>query len=325
LTNYQKSLRETRNKISAGKSIFLYPGQGSQKVGIGSDLYQSHAKARDLFDQADHILGFSLSRLCFEGPEEELQKDFNAQLAVYTLSCIITQVLRLHKVLPGIVSGYSSGFYAAAYAAGCFSFGAGLELVKKAGEILLDEGAKIDGAMAVIFGLPSENVARICEQVRDVEVAIRHTSTQNIISGIGSSVKKATELSLGEGAINAYVLPAATSYHSSFMKQSSIRLLREIEGIKLMNPRIPLVSYLSLKTVRNKTELRDIMAKQLSGPVLWVDLIRKLSSHYGGPFVEVGPGEAISRAVRWIDRNIEIVSTETNEKVLGVIKRSRVL
>lgn len=292
---------------------------------MGFDLYQSHAEARDVFDQADHVLGFSLSRLCFEGPEEELQEDLNAQLAVYTHSCIISKVLRLHKILPGIVSGYSSGFYAAAYAAGCFNFGAGLELVKRAGEILLDEGARIDGGMAVIFGLPIESVARICEEVGDVEVAIRHTSTQNIISGIGSSVKKAMKLSLSEGAINAYVLPAATSYHSSFMKQSSVRLLREIDGIELMNPRIPLVSYLSLKTVRDKTELRDIMAKQLSGPVLWVDLIRKLSSRYRGPFVEVGPGEVISRAVRWIDRNIEIVSTETNERVLGFIKRSRVL
>ncbi len=325
MTNYQKRLRETRKKISVDKPIFLYPGQGSQKVGMGYDLHQSHAKARELFDQADHILGFSLSRLCFEGPEEELQKDLNAQLAVYTLSCIITRVFRLHKILPGIISGYSSGFYAAAYAAGCFDFGAGLELVKRAGEILLEEGAKIDGGMAAIFGLPFENLARICTEVGDVEIAIRHTSTQNIISGIVSSVKKAMKLSLSEGAINAYVLPAATSYHSSFMQQSSVRLLREIDGIKLMNPRIPLVSYLSLKTVRDKSELRDIMAKQLSGPVLWVDLIRKLSRHYHRPFVEIGPGQVISRAVKWIDRNIEIVSTETNDRVLGVIKRSRVL
>ena len=325
MTNYQKRLRETRNKILADKPIFLYPGQGSQKVGMGFDLYQSHVEARELFDQADHVLGFSLSRLCFEGPEEQLNQDLNAQLAVYTLSCVITQILRLHKVLPGVVSGYSSGFYAAAYGAGCFNFSDGLELVKRAGEILLDEAGKIDGSMAVIFGLPIEKVARICEEVGDVEVAIRNTSTQSIVSGIGSSVEKATELSLSEGALDAYVLPVATSYHSSLMKQGSARLLREIKNIKLMNPRIPLVSYLSLESVRNKTELRDIMATQLSGPVLWVDLIKKLCAEYSGLFVEVGPGEVISRTVRWIDRNVEMASTATSESVLQTIERAKAL
>jgi [acyl-carrier-protein] S-malonyltransferase len=278
---------------------------------MGSDLYQCHAKAREVFEQADHNLGFSLSRLCFEGPEEELNQDLNAQLAVFTISCIVTDFLVANDISPGAVSGYSSGFYAAAYGAGCFDFADGLELVRRAGEILLEEGVKRDGSMAVIFGLSLEKVARICEKVGEVEVAIRNTS----------SVEKATELSLSEGALDAYILPAATSYHSSFMKQSSVRLVREIQDIKLKDPRIPLISYLSLEGVRNKTELRDIMATQLSGPVLWVDLIKKLSSEYSGLFVEVGPGEVISRTVKWIDRHLEIVSTATNERVLETIGR----
>lgn len=304
--------------------IFLYPGQGSQKVGMGFDLYKSHARAREVFALADHLLGFSLSRLCFKGPEEELNQDLNAQLAVYTVSCIITDVLRLHNVLPGVVSGYSSGFYAAVYGAGCFDFPDGLGLVKRAGEILLEEGEKIHGSMAVIFGLPVEKVASICQKVGDVEVAIRNTTTQNIISGTGSSVRKAAELSLSAGALDAYVLPAATSYHSSFMKQSSVRLLREIKDIKLRKPRIPLISYLSLESVRDKSELRHVMAAQLSGPVLWLDLIKKLSNSHTKLFLEVGPGEVITRTVRWINRNIEILNTTTNEKVLSVIERSRI-
>ncbi len=292
---------------------------------MGSDLYQCHAKAREVFEQADHNLGFSLSRLCFEGPAEELNQDLNAQLAVFTVSCIVTDLLVANDIPPDAVSGYSSGFYAAAYGAGCFDFADGLELVRRAGEILLEEGVKIDGSMAVIFGLPLAKVARICEKVGDVEVAIQNTSTQNVISGIGSSVEKATELSLSEGALDAYVLPAASSYHSSFMKQSSVRLVREIKDIKLKDPRIPLLSYLSLESVRNKSELRDVMVTQLSGPVLWVDLIKKLASEYSGLFVEVGPGEVISRTVRWIDRNLEMASTATNERLLKTIERSRSL
>jgi [acyl-carrier-protein] S-malonyltransferase len=292
---------------------------------MGFDLYQRHAKAKEVFEQADHNLGFSLSRLCFEGPAEELNQDLNAQLAVFTVSCIVTDLLVANDILPDAVSGYSSGFYAAAYGAGCFDFADGLELVRRAGEILLEEGVKIDGSMAVIFGLPLAKVARICEKVGDVEVAIRNTSTQNVISGIGSSVASATELSLSEGALDAYVLPAATSYHSSFMKQSSVRLVREIKDIKLKDPRIPIISYLSLQSVLNKTELRDVMATQLSGPVLWVDLIKKLSSEYSGVFVEVGPGEVISRTVRWIDRNLETASTATNQRLLKAIERARAL
>ena len=166
--------------------VFLYPGQGSQQVGMGLDLYHTHPEAREIFDQADHLLGFSLSRLCFEGPEEELNLDLNAQLAVYTVSCILTDVLRANNVLPDVVSGYSSGFYAAAYAADCFDFADGLHLVRRAGEILLDNGRKIDGAMAVIFGLSLEKVDSICQQVGAAEIAILNTPRQTIISGISS-------------------------------------------------------------------------------------------------------------------------------------------
>ena len=314
-----------KKKILADNPVFLYPGQGSQKVGMGSDLYQCHAKAREVFEQADQNLGFSLSRLCFEGPEEELNQDLNAQLAVFTVSCIVTDLLLANDISPAVVSGYSSGFYAAAYGAGCFDFANGLELVRRAGEILLEEGLKTEGSMAVIFGLPLEKVGRICEEVGDVEVAIRNTSTQNVISGLGSSVEKATQRSLREGALDAYVLPAATSYHSSFMEQSSVRLVREIKDIKLNDPRIPLISYLSLQSVRNKTELREIMANQLSGPVLWVDLIKKLSVEYSGLFLEVGPGEVISRTLRWIDRDVEMASTATNKRMLQAIERATAL
>ena len=119
------------------KLTFLFPGQNSQQVGMGFDFFQNYSIARQLFEQADHHLGFSLSRICFEGPEEDLNQDLNAQLAMYTVSCIITDVLKIFKVLPHMVSGYSSGFYAAAYAAGCFDFIQGLDIVRQAGEFLL--------------------------------------------------------------------------------------------------------------------------------------------------------------------------------------------
>jgi len=303
---------------------FLYPGQGSQQVGMGLDLYQTYPEAREIFDKANQLLGFSLSQLCFEGPEEELNRDLNAQLAVYTVSCIVTEVLRVHDVFPGKVSGYSSGFYAAAYAAGCFDFADGLLLVKRAGEILIDEGRKIDGSMAVIFGLSPEKVDSICQQVGNVHVAIHNTPQQIIISGIRSSVRKAMELSLNKGALDAYNISTATAYHSTFMQQSSARLLGEVKGDNLKDPQIPLFSYVLLESVPNKEELKKIMAAQLSGPVLWADLIKKLH-HNTILFIEVGPGEVISRTVKWVDRNIEIVNTDNQRRLLKLIESYRSL
>jgi [acyl-carrier-protein] S-malonyltransferase len=276
---------------------------------------------RQIFDRADRFLGFSLSRLCFEGPIEELNQDLNAQLAIYTLSCGLTEILKKQNIRPGAVAGYSSGFYAAAYAAGCFDFSYGLEIVWRAGKILLDEGRKINGSMAVIFGLPFKQVARICQQLKNAQVAIINTPRQIIISGLHASIKKAMELSLNAGALDAYILPVATAYHSGFMKQSRERFLNEIKNQYLKSPLVPLMSYFTLDYVNGQKELKEIMASQLSNPVLWVDLIRKLGHNNNRLLIEVGPGAVLFRTVRWIDRKFEIVITATEEGLKKAINR----
>lgn len=301
--------------------VFLYPGQGAQLVGMGFDLYQNYPVARQIFNQAEETLGLALSRLCFKGPEEELNRDLNAQLAVYTVSCILTEILRANNILPDRVSGYSSGFYAAAYAANCFDFSYGLYLVKRAGEILLEEGHKISGGMAVVFGLSPEKVKDICRQVGNVEVAILNTPRQIVISGIRSSINAAMELSLKEGALDVYPLPVATAYHSSLMQPGSERFGSAINAGNLKNPQVPVISYLSLERIANKKDLKKIMAAQLSGPVLWVDLIKGISNNGTRLLLEVGPGAVIFRTVKWIDRNIEVMSIATVERLNTVIEK----
>ena len=303
--------------------VFLYPGQGSQHVGMGLDLYEAYAEARRVFDQADQYLGFPLSRLCFEGSEEELNHDLNAQLAVYTVSCALTDILMNKKILPDAVAGYSSGFYAAAYAAGCCDFTYGLYLVKKAGEILLDEGTKFSGSMAVIFGLSSDEVKSICRRVGNVDVAIMNTPRQIVISGDQYSVKKAMDISLREEALDAYHLATATAYHSMFMGESSIRFLKEIDESYLKDPGVPLISYSSLDFLPSRDALKAIMAEQLHRPVLWIDVIKKLHDGTNNLFIEVGPGAVLFRTVRWIDRHIEIMVTGKGGNVTKVVERQK--
>jgi len=299
--------------------VFLYPGQGSQHVGMGQDLYQAYPRAKEIFDRADNVLGFSLSSLCFTGPEHELNKDLNAQLAVFTVSCIITDIFRSEEIIPDAVTGYSAGFYGAAYSAGCFDFKQGLEIVRTAGQILLEEGKKIDGAMAVIFGLSADEVDKLCRETGEINVAIFNTPRQIIVSGISSSVKTVIKKSLSAGALDAYPLNAATAYHSEFVSNSGPRLLDSIQKNALQDPEVPIFSYTTLKQSQSKQEVKETMAMQLSRPVRWMELIQLFRSNGMKLCVEVGPGAVLSRTVRWIDRNIEMMYTDPAKRLNNVL------
>jgi len=292
---------------------------------MGLDFYTAFPAARRMFDEADRFLGFSLSRLCFEGPEELLREDLNAQLAVYTVSCIITDILKAEHITPAAVSGYSSGFYAAAYGAGCFDFIRGLSIARRAGELILEAGRAHAGSLAVIFGLSVDEVEEVCRMAGQVEVAIRNTSRQTVISGLKKSVEKAMKLSREKGALDAYPLPVAAAYHSRFVQQSSLRFLQEMQEDGLRTPDIPLLSYLTLQPVSGPRELLTVMADQLSRSVFWVDVITQLRHAHKGQWFEVGPGAVIARTVRWIDRGIEVLNTATSAQCLDAVKHHTAL
>lgn len=287
---------------------------------MGRDLYERHEEARRIFDRADRILGFSLSGLCFEGPERELNHDLMAQLAVFTLGCALTAVLEKKNILPEASSGYSSGFYAAAYAAGCFDFDTGLTIVRRAGELLLDKTCRAKGGMAVIFGLPREKVEKICRETEGAEIAIVNTTRQIIISGTKSATKKAMAIALKEGALDAYSLSVAAPYHSSVMAPAGSLFLRELKAMKVQKPAIPLLSYHTLKRVSGAASLKMIMATQLSHPVLWADLMKTIHRP-GMLFIELGADKVIARTVRWIDRKIDIVSISNTRDMLQLAGR----
>ena len=287
---------------------------------MGHDLETNFPLASAYFDEARRVLGYSMRDLCLKGPEALLDQDVNAQLALYTLSCIVTHILKNENISPRICAGYSSGFYAAAHAAGCFDFATGLSIVKDAGEILIRESAHIDGGMAVIFGLSADHIRNLLKQVKDVEIAILNTPRQIIVSGINDHIRDLMDIAIKEGALDAHPLPVATAYHSRFMVSAGQRFLTAVKDRSFKAPRIPLYSYTTLAPVKEVDALCQTMAYQLSHPVLWVDLIKKLRHKHVRQMVEIGTGTMLTRSVRWIDRTIAMMNTDTADSIKRVIK-----
>jgi len=310
--------------MTSSKLGFIYPGQGAQEVGMGADLCETYPLARKRFQQADDFLEYSLRKLCTQGPQDILSQDLNAQLGIFTISTIVTDILKNENIVPDICAGYSSGFYAAAYAAGCFDFLTGLSIVRKAGEILLKEGRKCDGGMAVVFGLSCEQVLAISQKIGPVDMAIHNTPRQIVISGLTSGVEAVMTEAMHQGALDASWLPAATAYHSRFMASAGELLRNEVGLDDISAPRIPLYSYTTTRQIMDQNTLINVMAMQLSHPVLWVDLIRKLRHNLTHTLVETGPGAMLSRSIRWIDRHITMMGTGSVNKIQDLVKKLRV-
>lgn len=305
--------------MEVGLTAYLFPGQSPQKPGLGRDLCRRYPRAREIFDAADDHLGFALSRLCFEGPEDRLNQDLNCQLAVYTHSCALSAILEANGRRPDLVSGYSSGFYAAAFAAGCFEFVHGLAIVRRAGELLLDQAAKVEGGMGVVFGLAPDEVAALCRETGDVQPAIFNTPRQMIISGRKGAVESTLEKASEAGALDAYLLPAAAAYHSTLMTPAAEQLPAAVDPAAVRAPRIPLISYTSLEPVKDAQNLVEVMAVQLSRPVRWVELVQGLRPAGVQRAFDVGPGRVIARSVRWIDRHLEMLAVDGVEGLEALI------
>lgn len=288
---------------------------------MGADLWETYPSARMRFKEADRFLGYSLKKLCIDGPLKTLAQDLNAQLCTYTISTIVTDLLEGQHVVPDLCTGYSSGFYAAAYAAGCFDFLTGLSIVKTAGEILLKVGRTCDGGMALIFGLSRERAQSIVRKTGSVDIAIHNTPRQIVISGLKPGIEAVMAEAMRQGALDTRMLPAETAYHSRFMAGAG-KLLREtIDRNNVFPPRIPLHSYTTPRRIKDRDTLIDVMAMQLSRPVLWVDLIRKLGHNHVNTLVEIGHGTMLSRSIRWIDRHIAMLDTTSVTRIQEVVRQ----
>jgi [acyl-carrier-protein] S-malonyltransferase len=304
----------TTSVENLGLSVaFLFPGQGSQTVGMGKELADKSSVARQTFDEADDALGVKISQLCFEGPEDELRLTENTQPAILTASIAAWRVLQEKGIAPAFVAGHSLGEYSAQVAAGTMTFADAVRTVRNRGKFMQEAVPVGTGSMAAILGMAPEKVAEVCRDAAQGEVceaANINSPEQIVISGHVAAVERAVKLADERGAKRAKVLPVSAPFHCSLMKPAQDRLAVVLGSLQLAPPRIAVVCNVDARPVENVEEARQALVRQVTGSVRWSDSMQWLISSGVQTFVEVGPGKVLCGLMRQIDRSKKCINVE---------------
>ncbi len=303
-----------------GKVAFVFPGQASQYPGMGKELAEKYAVARAVFDEADAALGFSISKICFAGTEEELKQTANTQPAILTCSVAVFRVAEEQGLLPDFVAGHSLGEYSALVATGSLKFADAVKLVRKRGTYMQEAVPAGVGAMAAILGLSPAVVADTCKRAADHEVcssANLNSPEQTVISGSAGAVKRAVEIASQLGAKRAVMLPVSAPFHSALMMPAQEKLKKDLAATEFADLRWPLVTNVDADTETKGSEARDALVRQVSMPVRWEESVRALIDEGVNTFVEVGPGRVLTGLLRQIERSVAALNIE-DEKSLAV-------
>src|SRR6516225_9341213 len=292
---------------------FMFPGQGSQQVGMGRELAAMYPVARETFDEADDALGYKLSQLCFEGPEDQLKLTEITQPAILTVSIAAWRVLQSQGMTPTYVAGHSLGEYSAHVAAGTLSFADAVRTVRKRGKYMQEAVPVGVGAMAAILALPPEKVEEICTEAAQGEVcqaANLNSPDQTVISGSKAAVERAADLAKKRGAKRAILLPVSAPFHCALMQPAQDRLAEDLRALEFHNPEVPVMCNVDASLVSTVDASRDALIRQVTGAVQWVKSMRALIALGVENFVEVGPGKVLCGLMRQIDRSRSCVNVE---------------
>ena len=297
------------------KVAFVFPGQGSQYVGMGRDLYETYPEARALFDEADGILGFPLSKLCFEGPKEELDDTINTQPAIFTTSIACLKALNLlFSLNPLFCAGHSMGEYTALVAAGALDFAHALELVRERGRLMKEAGELNPGAMAAIIGLDAGTLEGICREAgsqlpaSSVQIANYNSPGQIVISGHKEALEWAMKLARERVAKRVVPLAVSIASHSPLMRPAAERLRRVVEATPFRRARIPVVANVTAEPITAPEEIKEELVTQLTSPVRWMESVRWMVAQGVTTFVEIGPKNVLTGLIRRIDKSVRTVS-----------------
>lgn len=312
------------------KTAFVFPGQGSQAVGMGKELFDLYPAAKAVFEEADSALGFSITDLCFGGPEEELRKTFNTQPAILTVSIACQRVLAENGVVPAIVAGHSLGEYSALVAAGALAFADAVRLVRKRGQFMQEAVPLGQGSMAAILGLERDQIIAVCREVEakagPVQAVNFNCPGQVVIAGATAAVDAAVEALKAAGAKRAIPLPVSAPFHSTLMKPAAEKLAGELAKITVADAKIPVVANVNGQIVTKGDAIKESLVKQAASPVLWEDCVAAMTAVGAVNFVEVGPGKVLTGFTKKIAKDANTLNVEDDgslQKTLDYFKEVR--
>jgi [acyl-carrier-protein] S-malonyltransferase len=290
------------------KVAFVFPGQGSQYVGMGADCYEHSDEARHLFDEADRLLGYPLTSVCFSGPEDELRQTQNTQPAIFLHSVAVAAMLR-DDLRPAMAAGHSLGEYTALTVAGALSFKDALLLVHLRGQLMQRAGAENKGTMAAVVGLQSDQVEQICREASTAGVAQPanfNSPGQIVISGSVEGVHEAMKLAMQRGAKLVKELVVSGAFHSPLMASAQEGLKQALDSTQIRDPSIPVYANVTAEPVTKAEEIRELLCRQMTSPVQWERTVRNMTRDGAYTFVEMGPGKVLQGLVKRTDPSADV-------------------
>ena len=304
------------------KTAFVFPGQGAQYAGMGRDISEKFSSARSAFDEADAALDMAISRLCFEGPEEDLMLTDNTQPAILTTSVVLLRVLQEKGIRPDFVAGHSLGEYSALVAAGALGLGEAAALVRRRGRYMQEAVPVGVGAMAALLGLDFPDALSVCEKAAEGQVvspANLNSPRQIVIAGHREAIERAVKIAKDAGAKRAILLQVSAPFHCALMMPAEKRLSVDLDHCSFSDLQCPLVTNVDARPIRSGAEARGALKRQVSRPVRWQETIQRLLDEGVRTFVEVGPGRVLLGLIRSIDKSVTLLNAEDEKSVENVL------